>query len=50
MTLFREKFYQKNQYYRLKIEPFVDGQIDHVEESDQAIKESNGNNHLLKFK
>ncbi len=47
----QRKNYLKNQYYRLKIEPFVDGQIDYVEESDlQQLHESNGNNHLLKFK
>lgn len=45
------KFYQrKNQYYRLKIEPFEEGQIDHVDQSDlRQLCESKGNNHLLKF-
>ena len=47
----QRKNYFKNQYYRLKIEPFVDFQVDHVKESDlKQLHESNGNNHLLKFK
>ena len=47
----QRKNYLNNQYYRLKIETFVDGQVDHVKKSDlQQLHDSNGNNHLLKFK